>query len=917
MTDSDDALLPLDAVRPAASSKDTKGAVVPAPERPVARIAVDSPLPHLDRPFDYLVPAALHETAEPGVRVRVRFAGKLVDGFLLERVDESDHEGRLMPLERVVSPERVLTPEIAGLARAVADRYAGTLTDVLRLAIPPRHAKAEAETPKPDRSTGAEPSGGTDVQDEEAGSVPDGEGAEGAGDAGGVRGGESAWDAYPMGPSFLDALRHGRAPRAVWSALPGALGWARPMAEAVQATLDGGRGAVVVVPDGKDVALADAELARLLGPGRHVALTADLGPAERYRRWLKVLRGQVRAVVGTRAAMFAPVAELGLVAIWDDGDDLHAERLAPYPHAREVLGLRAHRTGAAMLIGGYARTAEATQLIAGRWARPIVAARTTIRGLAPRVRPAGEDAELAKDQAARQARLPSLAWRALRHGLDGGGPVLVQVPRRGYLPALACRHCRTPARCVLPPTRTLLAPPGADASPVSGPPSGFSGGGGEVGGPSRGRPGSMGGGEAPGGHSVAPSGIAGGGQEERGFPGGSSRASLDLPGDGQEVRGFPGGSSRASSDLVGGGQEVLHLAGGPARSPADPARGGEGERRFSGDPGRPASGDPGRQGYPGSDDQDRHGRPGAGDQDRHGRPGFGDSGRQGRPGPGDPGRAVVGEGGQGVSAALPLELAGAPGASCHGPLALRGGHAAPYCRWCGRVDAAWRCPSCGSPHLRAVVTGARRTAEELGRAFPSVPVRTSGRDGVLATVPGARALVVATPGAEPVAEGGYAAAVLLDGWALLGRADLRAGEEAVRRWMNAAALLRPGAELVVLADAALPAVQALLRWDPVTHAERELADRAELGFPPAVRMATLTGPASAVRQMIDEAHLPADAQVLGPVPVDDEGQERAMIRVRRTGGAALSAALKGASGVRAARKTPDVVRVSVDPLDLI
>ncbi|MEU4514743.1 primosomal protein N' [Nonomuraea wenchangensis] len=902
-------------MRPAASSKDTKGAVVPAPERPVARVAVDSPLPHLDRPFDYLVPAVLHETAEPGVRVRVRFAGKLVDGFLLERVDESDHEGRLMPLERVVSPERVLTPEIAGLARAVADRYAGTFTDVLRLAIPPRHAKAEAETPKPDRSTGPDAPEGTDVQD---------------GGAASVRGGESAWDAYPMGPSFLDALRHGRAPRAVWSALPGALGWARPMAEAVGATLDGGRGAVVVVPDGKDVALADAELAHVLGPGRHVALTADLGPAERYRRWLKVLRGQVRAVVGTRAAMFAPVAELGLVAIWDDGDDLHAERLAPYPHAREVLGLRAHRTGAAMLIGGYARTAEATQLIAGRWARPIVAARTTIRSLAPRVRPAGEDAELAKDQAARQARLPSLAWRALRQGLDSGGPVLVQVPRRGYLPALACRHCRTPARCVLPPTRTLLAPPGADAPPAvpaSGSPSGFSEGGGEArgragggqdlgrlpGGPSRVSSGLAGGGQEgrhfPGGSSRVPSDLAGGGQEVRHLPGGSSRVPSDLAGDGQEARHFPAGSSRAPSDLAGGEQEVPHLPGGPSGSPADPARSGEGERRFSGDPGRPASGDQGRQ--------DRQGPSGSDDRARHARPGLDDSGRQGRPGSGDSRPGVVSEGAQGVSAALPLELAGTPAASCHGPLALRGGHAAPYCRWCGRVDAAWRCPSCGSPHLRAVVIGARRTAEELGRAFPSVPVRTSGRDGVLATVPASRALVVATPGAEPVAEGGYAAAVLLDGWALLGRADLRAGEEAVRRWMNAAALLSPGAELVVLADAALPAVQALVRWDPITHAERELADRAELGFPPAVRMATLTGPAAAVRQMIDEAHLPAEAQVLGPVPVDDEGQERAMIRVRRTGGAALAAALKGASGVRAARKTPDVVRVSVDPLDLI
>ncbi|MEW1848106.1 primosomal protein N' [Nonomuraea angiospora] len=702
MTDSDDALLPLDAVRPPASSKDTKGAPAPAPERPVARVVVDSPLPHLDRPFDYLVPDSMHETAEPGVRVRVRFAGKLVDGFLLERADESEHDGRLMPLERVVSPERVLTPEIAGLARAVADRYAGTLTDVLRLAVPPRHAKAEAEEPAKQDLPPAEPSQT-----------------------------ESAWNAYPTGPSFLGALRDGRAPRAVWSALPGARGWAGATAEAVRATLDGGRGAVVVVPDGKDVALADGEFARVLGPGRHVALTADLGPAERYRRWLKVLRGQVRAVVGTRAAMFAPVADLGLVAIWDDGDDLHAERLAPYPHAREVLGLRAHRSGAAMLIGGYARTAEATQLVASGWARPIVAARTTIRGLGPRVRPAGEDAELAKDQAARQARLPSLAWRALRHGLESG-PVLVQVPRRGYLPALACRHCRAPARCALPPTRRT--------------------------------------------------------------------------------------------------------------TPPDPQAG----------------------------------------------------------------------------AAFPIpEAPAGPGHLCHGPLALRGGHAAPYCRWCGRVDADWRCSSCGSPRLRAVVTGARRTAEELGRAFPSVQVRTSGRDGVLATVPAARALVVATPGAEPVAEGGYAAAVLLDGWALLGRADLRAGEEAVRRWMNAAALLRPAAELVVLGDAALPAVQALLRWDPVTHAERELGDRAELGFPPAVRMATLTGVASAVRQMLDEVRLPPDAEVLGPVPVDEAGQERAMIRVRRSGGAALAAALKGAIGVRAARKTPDVVKVSVDPLDLI
>ena len=166
----------------------------------------------------------------------------------------------------------------------------------------------------------------------------------------------------------------------------------------------------------------------------------------------------------------------------------------------------------------------------------------------------------------------------------------------------------------------------------------------------------------------------------------------------------------------------------------------------------------------------------------------------------------------------------------------------PGCRWCGALAADWTCPRCGSGRLRALVTGAARTAEELGRAFPGVPVRTSGGQHVLAEVPAEPALVIATPGAEPVAAEGYAAALLLDGWALLGRPSLRAAEETLRRWLNAAALVRPRGAVVVLAEASLPAVQALVRWDPVGFAERELAERAELGFPPAVRMAAVTGP---------------------------------------------------------------------------
>ncbi|HUO37140.1 MAG TPA: primosome assembly protein PriA, partial [Mycobacterium sp.] len=106
-------------------------------------------VPHLDREFDYLVRADQSDDAQPGVRVRVRFHGRLVDAFLLERRSDTDHAGRLGFLDRVVSPEPVLTPQVWRLVDAVAARYAGTRADVLRLAVPPRHARVEREVSEP------------------------------------------------------------------------------------------------------------------------------------------------------------------------------------------------------------------------------------------------------------------------------------------------------------------------------------------------------------------------------------------------------------------------------------------------------------------------------------------------------------------------------------------------------------------------------------------------------------------------------------------------------------------------------------------------------------------------------------------------------------------------------------------------
>ncbi|MET1039175.1 MAG: primosomal protein N' [Aeromicrobium sp.] len=395
-------------LRPATTAKPAKPAPVAAPSRAVARIIVDSGLPHLDRYFDYLVPEALHDKTVPGCRVKVRFAGRLVDGYVVERVERSEHTGRLAFLAKVVSPEVVLTPEVLGLARSVADRYAGVLGDVLRLAIPPRHARAEKHRGAP-----------------APGELP----------LGSVEG----WQTYVHGLSFVAALRAGERPRGWWTAVPGH-DPARLVAEAVLATLAVGRGAVVCVPDVRDVARWDAVFAEVLGPGRHVALTAAQEPEHRYGAFLAAARGDVQVVLGTRAAAFAPVKDLGLVAMWDDGDDLFAEPRAPYPHAREVLLLRSTLQETALLIGGYARTAEGQSLIDSGWCTALAAEQRARRRAWPRL-----EITDGSTAGAGLVRLPQEAFRAIR---AAEGAVLIQVPRRGYRDTLSCQTCRQPARCV-------------------------------------------------------------------------------------------------------------------------------------------------------------------------------------------------------------------------------------------------------------------------------------------------------------------------------------------------------------------------------------------------------------------------------------------------------------------------------------
>ena len=694
-----DALIPA-APEPVNVAAELEASGVP---NPVARVRVDSTLPQVDRTFDYRVPAELSEDAVPGARVRVLFNGHELTGYIEERAATTDWtRTSLLPLKSVLSRVPSVAPEIFALAEALADRYASTVANVLRLAVPPRiaaldkkyapllpgyesaylgdsapvstsdapeNAAPEHAESEPSTAAAASSAAVSSATDPYAWLATPGAPAPFVLDPPALNpdapDAASVFSDYENGAEFIEDVAAGAATRAVMTVLPGHLEhtWADVLATALAAAATSGRGAIAVVPTAKNLDLLEAALAERLPADAFVRLSSDSTPHTRYHGFVKARLGQVPVVIGTRAAAYAPVANLGLVVCWDDGDSSLVEQRAPYCHARDVLLLRASAEGTAALFAGFSMSSEAARLVRTRWASHVRAPRALVRDYSPRIFSTGSEFELARDPLAAMARIPHLAFEHARRAL-ARGPVLVQVARSGYIPSFSCERCRMPARC------------------------------------------------------------------------------------------------------------------------------GE----------------------------------------------------------------------------------------CSGPLSVASGSSVPSCSWCGHLAQQWRCSECGFTHWRYSAAGATRTAEELGRAFPNVPVISSAGDHVRASVGPEPALVVATPGAEPVAFGGYAAALLLDADKMLRFDSLRAPEAALRRWLNAAALVRPAAleGTVVTTASPSPVEQALVRWDPAWFARQELEERAQTGLPPAVRTAAVTGAEVDVRAFMEEflessallERVREQLRIVGPVPLD-------------------------------------------------
>jgi primosomal protein N' (replication factor Y) len=209
--------------------------------------------------------------------------------------------------------------------------------------------------------------------------------------------------------------------------------------------------------------------------------------------------------------------------------------------------------------------------------------------------------------------------------------------------------------------------------------------------------------------------------------------------------------------------------------------------------------------------------------------------------------------------------------SCGGKLSRSNQSAPPACVHCSTTFSSWKCKWCNEDKLVLLGRGAIRHAEEIGRAFPGFPVVNSDADTPVKEVTGKSSLVIATQGMAPRCEGGYSAAVLLEGASFFSYSDLRGQERSREAFFEAAGQVKTGAPVLVAIDSSHPINAALASWNPAHMYKRELADLESLDLPPFTRSLTVdlaTSEASTVaegfKKALLDSRIPASTKVLGP-----------------------------------------------------
>jgi primosomal protein N' (replication factor Y) len=350
-------------------------------------VCIDRPLLALDRPFTYDLPEELG--AGLGSVVQVPFHGRATRAWVLGATD--DVPERMLRVRKLVSAVRSFDERSLALFRAMSERYVAPLATVIGRAVPPRVASEET-------ALGTVPPRGSPLTAPRASPI----------------------EAYRDGPRLLEALRAGKGAFVV---RPAPTDEADVAVTCVAATLAAELTAIVIVPDADPVPATAGAVVDAFGDDAVLFLGGD--KRVRYRTWLEIAAGRYRVVVGTRPAVFAPLAELGLIYVHREGHPQHRDERSPSYHVRDVARMRAEIVGAVSVLSAFCPSLEAT-------VRDHVLVEPAVRPWAP--------VEVVKPGP--EGRSPRLI-RALRSATRA----FVFEPLRGYGVARVCRSCAEPAAC--------------------------------------------------------------------------------------------------------------------------------------------------------------------------------------------------------------------------------------------------------------------------------------------------------------------------------------------------------------------------------------------------------------------------------------------------------------------------------------
>ncbi len=212
-----------------------------------------------------------------------------------------------------------------------------------------------------------------------------------------------------------------------------------------QAALEEGMGALILVPE---IGLTSQLLERFRGRfGHSVACLHSAYPErERMSAWRRVKNGEAPIVVGTRSAVFAPLPNLGMIAVDEEHDGSYKQEESPRYHARDTGIVRARNLGVPVVLGSATPSMESyTRARGGRYRLSVLPHRPA-GGVLPKVRLVDLRKNTGPDPKTPELLTRDLA-AAMRERLARGEQTLLFLNRRGFSSAILCRDCGESIPC--------------------------------------------------------------------------------------------------------------------------------------------------------------------------------------------------------------------------------------------------------------------------------------------------------------------------------------------------------------------------------------------------------------------------------------------------------------------------------------